>query len=462
MATRAVVLAAGQGKRMKSALPKVLHEVAGRSLLDWVLEAVAAVQPDEVVVVVGHEAGAVRDRLPAGVRSVVQADQLGTGHATRIAMQAMGLGRNDEILVLPGDAPLITGATLARLLESHRAEDAAATLLTSVLADPTGYGRVVRDAGGHVRGIVEQGDAGAAELAIDEVGTSMYVFQAGPLQSALSRLDDDNAQGEEYLTDVIGILAGGGDHLAAVSGPAAETAGVNSMEQLAAAAADMRRRINASWMAEGVWMADPDRTYVDADVVLSTGVRLYPGVHLEGATSVAAGAEIGPDVHMRDTRVGEEAVIRYAVIEGAEIGARADVGPYARLRAGTVLGPEAKAGTYVELKQTVVGARTKVPHLSYLGDAEIGEDSNIGAASITCNYDGYQKHRTVVGDRVRIGSDTMLVAPVEIGDDAWTGAGSVISHDVPPGALGVARSQQKNIPDYAARRRRRAEQSGDT
>ncbi len=460
MATRAVIMAAGQGTRMKSALPKVLHEIAGRPLVSWVLEAVAATQPDEIVVVVGHEAEAVRARLPEGVRTVTQERQLGTGHAARVAIEAMNAAPGDDVLVVPGDTPLVSDLTLVGLLAAHRKDGAAATLLTTELDDPAGYGRVLRADDGSVQRIVEDRDADPQQLGIREVGTSMYVFGFEALAAALERLNTDNAQGEEYLTDVIGILAGDGERLGAVLGDPAEVAGVNSVQELADAAAAVRRRINAAWMGEGVWILDPDRVYIDAGAVLSAGVRLYPGVHLEGETVVAAGAEIGPDVHVRDSRIGEDAVIRYAVLDGAEVGARASVGPYAVLRPGTVLGAEAKAGTYVELKKTVVGDRSKVPHLSYMGDADIGEDSNIGAATVTCNYDGYQKHRTVIGDRVKIGSDTMLVAPLEIGDDAWTGAGSVISKDVPPGALGVARSQQRNIPDYAARRKR-AERSGD-
>ncbi len=461
MVTRVVVLAAGQGTRMKSSLPKVLHEISGRPLVSWVLEAVGALPPDDVVVVVGHEADTVRAALPDGVRAVVQEEQLGTGHATRTALEATDAGPDDEIVVVPGDSPLITATTLSGLLEQHRTDGAAATLLTTELDDPSGYGRVVRSDDGSVVGIVEDRDADPQQLAIREVGTSMYVFRHGALADALARVGTDNAQGEEYLTDAIGILAADGERLAAVLGAPDEVAGVNSVVELAAAAGAMRRRINAAWMAEGVWILDPDRVYIDAGAVLSAGVRLYPGVHIEGETVVAAGAEIGPDVHVRDSRIGEEATIRYAVLDGAEVGARASVGPYAVLRPGTVLGAESRAGTYVEIKKTVVGDRSKVPHLSYIGDAEIGEDSNVGAATVTCNYDGYAKHRTVIGDRVRIGSDTMLVAPVEIGDDAYTGAGSVISKDVPPGALGVARSQQRNIRDYAARRKQRAERSGD-
>jgi len=334
-------------------------------------------------------------------------------------------------------------------------------MLTTILDDPTGYGRVLRDGDGTVTGVAEEADADDAQLAIAEVATSVYAFTASALVPALEGVSADNAQGEHYLPDVIGILAAQGAVLEAVVAPAEAAAGVNSYDQLAAAAGTMKQRINAHWMEQGVWMVEPDRTYVDVDAVLEPGVRLYPGVHIEGVTTVGAGAEIGPDAHIRDCRIGEDAIVRYSVLESAEVGPRAQVGPYARLRPGTVLGPEAKAGTFVELKATTVGARSKVPHLSYMGDALIGEDSNIGAGSITCNWDGYGKHPTKIGDRAFIGSDTMLVAPIEIGDDAWTGAGSTITRDVPDGTLGVERGDQHHIADYAERRKRRADKQED-
>ena len=454
MSLTAVILAAGQGTRMKSPLPKMLHEVAGRPIVSCVVDAVADAGPDRTLVVVGHEAEAVSDVLPSGVTTVVQAEQLGTGHAVQVALSQWTAEPGDEVLVVPGDHALLAGDTLADLVAAHRADGAAATLLTHVVADPAGYGRVLRDGDDRVVGIVEEGDATDEQRQIAEINASIYVFSADKLVQQLEHVEPHNAQGEYYLTDVIGGLADAGERLSAVTGAADDVFGVNSMEQLAEAAGRMRRRINSAWMAEGVWMLEPDRVYIDAGVVLSVGVRLYPGVHLEGDTAVDSGAEIGPDVHARDSRIGEDAVVQYAVLDGAEVGARATVGPYARLRPGTVMGPESKVGTFVETKQARIGARSKVPHLSYIGDAEVGEDSNIGAATITCNYDGYEKHRTIIGDRVKVGSDTMLVAPVELGDDSWTGAGSVISKNVSPGALAVTRSQQREVADYAARRKR--------
>ncbi|MFQ5948926.1 MAG: bifunctional N-acetylglucosamine-1-phosphate uridyltransferase/glucosamine-1-phosphate acetyltransferase, partial [Acidimicrobiia bacterium] len=316
---------------------------------------------------------------------------------------------------------------------------------------------VRREHGVDLGGIVEHDDATPEQLAIKEVGASTYAFDGAALASALKQIDRDNVQGEFYLTDVIGILAKEGVVAGATGDDPIEVLGVNSHDQLAAVAARMRRRINTGWMQRGVWMLDPERVYVDAAVTVEPGARLYPDVHLEGETVVGAGAEIGPEVYARDSQIGEQAKVWYAVLRGAEVGRRAQVGPYASLRPGTVLGPESKAGTFVETKAATIGARSRVPHLSYMGDATVGEDSNIGAGTITCNYDGYEKHQTVIGDRVRIGSDTMLVAPLEVGDDAWTGAGSVISKDVSPGALALERSQQKEVPGYAARRAKKAD-----
>jgi bifunctional UDP-N-acetylglucosamine pyrophosphorylase/glucosamine-1-phosphate N-acetyltransferase len=462
VSVKVIILAAGQGTRMKSSRPKVLHEIAGRPLVGWMIDIASKLDPDEIRVVVGHEAPAVEAALPGGVVTTLQSDQRGTGHAVGLALGDSGAAGDDVVVVLPGDHPTLDGADIAALVTTHRASGAAATMLTTILDDPTGYGRVLRDSDGTVTGVAEEADADDAQLAIAEVATSVYAFTASALVPALEGVSADNAQGEHYLPDVIGILAAQGAVLEAVVAPAEVAAGVNSYDQLAAAAGAMKQRINAHWMAQGVWMVEPDRTYVDVDAVLEPGVRLYPGVHIEGATTVGAGAEIGPDAHIRDCRIGEDAIVRYSVLESAEVGPRAQVGPYARLRPGTVLGPEAKAGTFVELKATTVGARSKVPHLSYMGDALIGEDSNIGAGAITCNWDGYGKHPTKIGDRAFIGSDTMLVAPIEIGDDAWTGAGSTITRDVPDGTLGVERGDQHHIADYAERRKRRAETQEDS
>ena len=460
MTTRAIVLAAGKGTRMKTDLPKVLHPAAGRPLISWVSDAVIAAGIDEVVVVIGHGAEAVAASLPEGARTVVQEPQDGTGHAALVAVEAMGDIAGDTLLVVPGDSPLMTSETLAALLAAHADNDAACTLLTARLPDPTGYGRVIRD-GDRVTAIVEESDADDAQRAIDEVAVSTYVFDGAPLRESLAQIGTDNRQGEMYLTDAIALLAGAGGVEALAAAEPEEVLGVNSHEQLATVNGVLRDRLNRLLMDEGVWMQDPSRIYVEATVTVESGARLYAGTHLEGATTVAADAEVGPDVFARDTSIGAGARVWYSVVRGADIGPEVEVGPYASLRPGTVLRRGSKAGTFVEMKATTVGEGTKVPHLSYLGDATVGERSNIGAGTITCNYDGFEKHETVIGDRVFVGSDTMLVAPVEIGDGAFTGAGSVITRDVAPGALAVERSPQKEIPGYADRKARLAESEDD-
>jgi len=460
MTTRAIVLAAGKGTRMKTDLPKVLHPAAGRPLISWVSDAVIAAGIDEVVVVIGHGAEAVAASLPEGARTVVQEPQDGTGHAALVAVEAMGDVAGDTLLVVPGDSPLMTSETLAALLAAHADNDAACTLLTARLPDPTGYGRVIRD-GDRVTAIVEESDADDAERAIDEVAVSTYVFDGAPLRESLAQIGTDNRQGEMYLTDAIALLAGAGGVEALAAAEPEEVLGVNSHQQLATVNGVLRDRLNRLLMDEGVWMQDPSRIYVEATVTVESGARLYAGTHLEGATTVAADAEVGPDVFARDTSIGAGARVWYSVVRGADIGPEVEVGPYASLRPGTVLRRGSKAGTFVEMKATTVGEGTKVPHLSYLGDATVGERSNIGAGTITCNYDGFEKHETVIGDRVFVGSDTMLVAPVEIGDGAFTGAGSVITRDVAPGALAVERSPQKEIPGYADRKARLAESEDD-
>jgi len=460
MSVRAVVLAAGRGKRMRADLPKVLFEVAGRPLIAWVVDAVAAAGVDDTTVVVGHGGEAVAGVLPKGVGTAVQEEQLGTGHAVMAALQAIGDVSGSTVLVVPGDTPLLQAGSLQALLETHAATGADATLLTAEMLDPTGYGRVIRD-GDRVTAIVEERDADEAQRAIREVAISTYAFDGDALTRALSQIGKDNAQGEYYLTDVIEVLAGGGLVSAVVGADAHEVQGVNSLDHLAAVAATMRERIVLRWMRDGVWVQDPARTYIDAGVTLEPGARIYADVHLEGDTMVAPGATVGPGVFAVDSTIGPGARVWYSVLRSAMVGANAEVGPYASLRPGTVMEAGSKIGTFVETKATLVGPGSKIPHLSYVGDATIGEQSNIGAGTITCNYDGYHKHPTVIGDRVRIGSDTMLVAPVDVGDDAWTGAGSVISKDVSPGALAVERSAQREVPGYAARRARKAEAEDD-
>jgi len=453
-----IVLAAGKGTRMKSDLPKVLHRVGGRSLLEWVLAAAAPLEAEETVVVVGHGADAVAVVLPSNAMTVVQEPQLGTGDAARVGLGACS-DAVDTVLIIPGDMPLLAVDTLAAVVDAHRDKGAAATVLTVKMDDPTGYGRVERR-WDQVTAIVEQRDADERQQAIDEVNTSVYAFDAALLSDALGRLGSDNSQGEYYLTDVIGILSGQSRPVAAVTTGAVEGTGVNSHVQLAAVGEVLRHRTNEELMTSGVSMVDPSRVYIDAGVEVAPGAMIYPGVHLEGATTVGAGAEVGPDVHARDTVIGPGSTVRYSVLDGATIGPDATVGPFTYLRPGADLADRSKAGAFVEIKKSRVGTGSKVPHLSYIGDTTIGEDTNIGAATVTVNYDGYDKHPTVIGDRVRIGSDTMLVAPVTVGDDAYTGAGSVITHDVSPGALAIERSHQKEIPGYAERRKHRASEDG--
>lgn len=459
MAVRVIILAAGKGTRMRSDLPKVLHPVAGRPIISWVIDAVKEAGADEVTVVVGHGADSVVAVLPDGVNSVVQEQQLGTGHATQVAFDDIDCAAADTVLVVPGDSPLVRPASLRALLEGHASAGTACAIVTTRMPDPTGYGRVVRKDGAVVA-IVEERDADPATALIDEVAVSTYAFLASALGESLARLDPENHQNEYYLTDVVGMLAAIGP-VETVEVEHEETLGVNSHDQLATVDAEMRRRINHEWMRQGVWMQDPDRVYIDASVTLEPGARIYPGVHLEGATSIGADSQIGPDAFLLDTTVGQGARVWYSVLRGAEVGDEVDVGPYATIRPGTVLHTGSKAGSFVEIKASEIGAGSKVPHLSYIGDATIGANSNIGAGTVTCNFDGYRKHRTVIGSRVFVGSDTMLVAPVELGDDSITGAGSVITRDVAPGALAVERSPQKEIPGYAERRARTAEAEGE-
>lgn len=451
-----IVLAAGQGTRMKSTTAKVLHTMCGRTMIGHVLAAVEPLQAEQTLVVVGHDRDQVEAELAAswpGARPVVQDQQRGTGHAVRLAMDAAGdvMG---AVVVVPGDAPLLTAGTLQRLQQRHLETIAAGTLLTAHLPDPTGYGRIVRDPDGHVTGIVEEKDADDRVRQIDEVGTSVYVFDAVKLRERLSRLTTDNAQGEEYVTDVIELLVGDGEVVASVTADDyRETLGVNDRVQLAQARRLMRDRIVEHWMCEGVTITDPQTTWMGVRVRLEPDVTIHQNTQLHGATTIRSGAVVGPDSTLTDTEVGPGAVVVKSHCEDAVIGAGATVGPYTYLRHGTRLGARAKAGAFVEMKEAEVGDDSKVPHLSYVGDAEIGERTNIGAATVFVNYDGVEKHQTKVGDDARVGSDTMLVAPVEVGDGAYTAAGSVITDDVPPGAIGVARERQRNIDGWVERRR---------
>ena len=448
---------------MRSATPKVLHEVGGRSLVGHVLAAVALLDPEHLVVVVGHG----RDRVAAHLAqiapdalTVVQEQQNGTGHAMRVALEGLAeagvsLDGSGPVLVVAGDTPLLTGETLRSLVDTHAAESAASTVLTAVVDDPTGYGRVLRDAAsGHVTGIVEQKDADDAQRAVREINSGVYAFDVEALRSALGQLTTDNAQGEEYLTDVLGLHVAAGLAVAAVAAPDPdEILGVNDRAQLAEARALLRDRVNTAWMKAGVTIVDPATTWIDADVVLERDCVIDRNTGLHGRTSIATGAVVGPDTDLTDVVVLEGASVVRTHGSSAEIGPGATVGPFTFIRPGTRLGAKAKLGAYVEAKNAIVGDGSKVPHLTYIGDAEVGVGSNIGAATVFVNYDGVEKHRTTVGDHVRVGSDSMLVAPLTIGDGAYTAAGSVITDDVPPGAMAVARGRQRNIEGWVERRR---------
>ena len=450
----AVVLAAGHGTRMKSDLPKVLHRVAGRPMLSWVLDAVEATKPDATIVVVGHGAEAVVESIGDGVEYCIQHERRGTGHATQVALEHLGDVTGKGVLVVPGDTPLITGDALQQLVDRHAHWESGVVMLSAELADPSGYGRVVRS-GGTVLGIVEDRDANIDQRSIREINAGMYLFCGDELAGDLASLEPDNAQGELYVTDVVGLVAGRGERVDAIVVDESVVAGINTLAQLADANRAARERMVGALMAEGVTIVDPARTYIDATVTVERGATLYPGCHLEGSTIVSEGAVVGPDVFAVDSVIGPGARVWYSVLRGAQVGGGCDVGPYTTLRPGTILESGSKAGSFVELKNTVVEENAKVPHLSYLGDARVGRGANVGAGTITCNYDGFEKNRTDIGEGAFIGSDTMLVAPVSIGDGAVTGAGSVITEDVPAGALAIERSDQTIIAGYASRKAER-------
>ncbi|MET9801445.1 bifunctional UDP-N-acetylglucosamine diphosphorylase/glucosamine-1-phosphate N-acetyltransferase GlmU [Streptomyces sp. NPDC006368] len=454
-----VVLAAGEGTRMKSKTPKVLHEICGRSLVGHVVSAARELEPEHLCVVVGHAREQVTAHLEehyAGTRTAVQYEQNGTGHAVRMALEELG-GEAVEgtVVVVCGDTPLLSGETLGALAATHAADGNAVTVLTAEVPDSTGYGRIIRDPETDaVTAIVEHKDATDAQRAIREINSGVFAFDGKLLADALGKVRTDNSQGEEYLTDVLGILREAGHRVgASVASDHREILGINNRVQLAEARALLNRRLLERAMTAGVTVVDPASVFVDVTVTFERDAVIHPGTQLSGATHIAEDAEVGPNSRLKDTRVGKGARVDNTVADQAEIGEAASVGPYAYLRPGTRLGVKAKAGTYVEMKNARIGEGTKVPHLSYVGDATIGDYTNIGAASVFVNYDGESKHHTTIGSHCKTGSDNMFVAPVTVGDGAYTAAGSVITKDVPPGSLAVARGQQRNIEGWVARKR---------
>jgi len=449
----AIVLAAGFGKRMNSSTPKVLHPICGVPMLGHVLETVQELKPTQIITVVGHGKERVTKYLNSEfkkVKIVVQQQQKGTGHAVQTALAQMKTSKG-LVLITAGDTPLLTSDSLVRLVTA--AKESKAAVLTADLPDPTGYGRIIRLAS-MVDRIVEQSDATAEELEITEINTGVYVFDIEILKKAITQLKANNKQGEIYLTDVIAVINNMGESVTAVMcEDYLEALGINDRSQLALAQQILQQTINEYWMSQGVSMRNPDSVVIDVNVELGQDVFLDNNTHLLGNTQIGNNSIIGPDTMLKDCVVGTNSHVLRTTAMGAKIGNNCEIGPYTYLRPGTVLKNGVKAGAYVEIKNSTIGEGSKVPHLSYVGDATIGIETNIGAATVFVNYDGVQKHKTVVGDHVKIGSDTMLVAPVKIGDGAYTAAGSVITENVPAGALGVERTKQRNIEGWVARKR---------
>jgi bifunctional UDP-N-acetylglucosamine pyrophosphorylase / glucosamine-1-phosphate N-acetyltransferase len=451
-----IVLAAGGGTRMKSKTVKVLHPLCGRSMIGHVLAAVQAMEPQRVVAVVGHQreqvSAHILQLLPDAVLAV-QEKQEGTGHAVRVAMESV-TATSGTVVVAAGDTPLMEGESLRAFAEEHEAAQRAVSILSGVVGDPFGYGRVVRTPEGDVEAIVEEKDATPEQREITEVSSGILAFDAAFLAEALPKIGNDNAKGEYYLTDTVQLARDAGLTVGAhVIDDVRQTEGANDRAQLAELGRELNRRIVTRWMRDGVSVMDPATTWIDADVALSEDVTILPGTQLLGATVVGEDAVIGPDTTLKDCEIGAGARVVRTHGELAVVGERANVGPFSYLRPGTQLGAEGKIGTFVETKNAQIADRAKVPHLSYVGDAEIGEGSNIGAGTIFANYDGVEKHRTTVGRHAKTGSNNTFVAPVTIGDGAGTAGGTVVRRDVPPGALAVSGGPQRNLPGWAQRRR---------
>jgi bifunctional UDP-N-acetylglucosamine pyrophosphorylase / glucosamine-1-phosphate N-acetyltransferase len=459
----ALIMAAGEGTRMHSAVPKVLHEVCGRPMIAWPLLAAQGAGAGRICVIVSPD----RDlsaALPDGTETIVQPEADGTGGALRAAADVVG--ESETVLVLSGDHPLVSAEILGELLETHRKTAAAATVMTTEMDDPGSYGRIIRGTDGDIERIAEAktaGDATAEELAIREVNAGTYAFAGPALAEALSALGNDNAQGEYYLGDVLPLLRDRGLRVAAYRAPdPGVNLGINDRADLARVADEARRRILVAHMRAGVTIEDPGATWIDADVQIGADTTILPGTTLAGATSIGSGTTLGPMTTLIDSRIGDGARVIHSYLTSCEVAANASVGPFTYLRPDARIGEGAKAGSFVEIKNSDIGRGAKVPHLSYIGDADVGEGTNLGASTITANYDGRNKNRTKIGKNVHTGVDTTFVAPVEVGDEAYTGAGSVISEDVPPGALGIARAEQENVEGYAAKKAKESSEGEDS
>ena len=444
----AVILAAGKGTRMKSSLYKVLHPVCGKPMVQHVVDQVSQLEVQKLVTVVGHGAEKVQDQLGSASEFALQTEQLGTAHAVMQAADALG---NEEgtTLVICGDTPLITAETMEALLKQHEEAGAMATVLTACIEEPTGYGRIVRNENGHVEKIVEHKDANEVERAIKEINTGTYCFDNKALFSSLSKVSNENVQGEYYLPDVIEILKSEGHIVSAYQTEHFdETLGVNDRVALSQAEDIMKKRINRKHMVNGVTIIDPNNTYISVDAKIGNDTVIYPGTIIEGYTVIGSNCEVGPHTVIRDSEVGDNTTIRQSTVHDSKIGTDVAIGPFAHIRPQSVIGNEVRVGNFVEIKKTVFGNGSKASHLSYIGDAQIGEGVNLGCGSITVNYDGQNKFKTVIGDGVFIGCNSNLVAPVTVGDGAYVAAGSTITEDVPAKALSIARTRQTNKEDY--------------
>ncbi|MER0101295.1 bifunctional UDP-N-acetylglucosamine diphosphorylase/glucosamine-1-phosphate N-acetyltransferase GlmU [Corynebacterium sp. KPL2734] len=455
-----VVLAAGAGTRMKSTKQKTLHEIGGRPLLGHALHAAAGINPDHLVTVVGHQRDQVSpvvekiaNELDREVVQAVQEEQRGTGHAVSCGISPIS-DFEGTIIVTNGDVPLLTPETIKGLRDTHTAQGNAVTVLSMRIADPTGYGRIIRDTDGSVSAIVEHKDATEEQRLVNEVNSGVFAFDAAALRDALTKLDTNNAQGELYITDVLEIARTAGHGVGAhVAADPQELAGVNDRVQLAAAGRELNRRMVEKAMRGGATIVDPETTWIGVNVTIGTDVTIHPGTQLWGATSIADNAEVGPDSTLTNMQIGTGASVVRTHGSDSVIGVNAKIGPFTYIRPNTIVGEDGKLGGFVEAKNAELGRGTKVPHLTYIGDATVGEESNIGASSVFVNYDGVNKHHTTIGSHVRTGSDTMFIAPVNVGDGAYSGAGTVIKDDVPAGALVVSGGKQRNIEGWVEKKR---------